>query len=112
MVVATETTAQVVDRRRLSALGSLAGALVSATTIESVAEATVQALKDCAALPAVEINLIVADSVVRIASLRPPLTDAAERDFVRQAATAEAPVVLDDDWEPGLPGAPRRVRHR
>ena len=71
LVVATETTAQVVDRRRLSALSSLAGALVSATTIESVAEATVQSLKDCAPLPAVEINLIIADRVVRIAGLRP-----------------------------------------
>ena len=40
MVVATETTAQVIDHRRLSALGALAGALVSATTIESVAEAS------------------------------------------------------------------------
>jgi serine phosphatase RsbU (regulator of sigma subunit) len=107
LVVATETTAQVIDHRRLSALGALAGALVSATTIESVAEATIQALKQCEALPAVEINLIVADRVVRIASLRPPLTSAAESEFVRKAATAQAPVVLDDDWSSGLPA--RRV---
>ena len=103
LVVATETTAQVVDRRRLSALSSLAGALVSATTIESVAEATVQSLKGCAPLPAVEINLIIADRVVRIAGLGPPLTDAAESAVVRDTATAQAPVVLDDDWKPGLP---------
>ena len=64
-------------------------------------------MKDSAELPAAEINLIVGGSVVRIASLRPPLTDAAERDLVRQAATAEAPVVLDSSWEPGLPA--RRV---
>jgi serine phosphatase RsbU (regulator of sigma subunit) len=103
LVVATETTAQVIDRRRLKSLGSLASALVSATTIESVARATVESLKDSAALPAVEINLIVADSVVRIASLRPPLTAIADREGVRRAATAESPVVLDPDWHPGLP---------
>jgi len=107
LVVATETTSGVVDRRRLRALGSLAGALVSATTIESVAEMTVRALADTAELPAVEINFIVADSVVRIASLRPPLTHPADRAILQRAATAETPLVLDDDWEAGLPA--RRV---
>ena len=107
LVVATETTAQVIDGRRLRSLGALANALVSATTIESVAEATVQSLQDSAALPTVEINLVVADSVVRIASLGPPLTSVPEREGVRQAATAQAPVVLDHDWKPGLPA--RRV---
>ena len=42
LVVATETTTQVIDRRRLAAIGSLATALVSASTIESVADATVR----------------------------------------------------------------------
>ena len=54
-----------------------------------------------------EIDLIVAESVVRINSLRRPLTVAADRDVVRRVATADAPVVLDSDWEPGLPA--RRV---
>lgn len=107
LVIANETTAQVVDRRRLSSIGALASALVSATTIESVAKATVQALHDCSDLPAVEINLIVADSVVRIASLRDPVTHADEREVVRQAATADELVVLDLAWQPGRPA--RRV---
>ncbi len=107
LVVASETTPQVVDHRRLRAAGALAGALVSATTIESVAEATVKALKGCAPIPAVEVNLIVAERVVRIASAGPPLTASTERDFVRTAANAPSPVVLDEDWIPGLPA--RRV---
>jgi serine phosphatase RsbU (regulator of sigma subunit) len=107
LVVASETTSQLVDRRRLSALGALAAALVSAKTIESVAKASVDALKDCPSLPALEINLIVAERAVRIASFGPPLTGADEREFVRKAATEPTPVVLDDDWKPGLPA--RRV---
>jgi serine phosphatase RsbU (regulator of sigma subunit) len=44
---------------------------------------------------------------VRIASVGPPLTASTERDFVRKAANEATPVVLDEDWEPGLPA--RRV---
>lgn len=103
LVVANETTAQIVDRLRLSCIGSLAGALVSATTIESVATATAQGLRDTVAITAVEINFIVGDSVVPIATPRPPLTDGTERAVLRQIATAPDPVVLDDDWDPGFP---------
>ncbi len=107
LVIATETTAQVIDRRRLASVGSLAGALVGAATIDSVAKATVHSLRDCGDLPAVEVNLIVADSVVRIAGPREPVTDADDRELLRQAVTAEAPLVLDRCWQPGLPA--RRV---
>ncbi len=107
LVIATETTAQVVDRRRLGSIGSLASSLVSATTIESVANATVRALRGCDDIPALEIDLIVGDGIVRIASLGYPVTSAADRDGIRNAATTEGPVVLDVDWEPGLPA--RRV---
>ena len=69
LVVATETTAQVVDRRRLSSIGNLASALVGATSIESVAEVTIDALRDSVPATAVEIDVVLADSVIRIASL-------------------------------------------
>ena len=69
LVVATETTAQVVDRSRLSSIGHLAGALVGATSIESVAEVTIDALRDSVPATAVEIDVVLADSVIRIASL-------------------------------------------
>ena len=68
-MVATETTAQVVDRRRLSCVGDLASALVGATSIESVAEVTIDALRDSVPATAIEIDVVLADSVVRIASL-------------------------------------------
>ncbi len=103
LVVATETTAQIVDRRRLACIGSLAGALVSTTTIESVATATVQALRNSAAITGVEIHFIVADSVVPIVTPRHPLTDVADRARLRQIAAAPDPVVLDNDWKPGFP---------
>ncbi len=107
LVVASETTLQVVDRRRLACIGSLASGLVSATTIESVADGTVNSLQAGDEITAVEINLIVGETVVRIASVGPVLSDAGDRARIREAATAAEPVVLDTDWLPGLPA--RRV---
>jgi serine phosphatase RsbU (regulator of sigma subunit) len=107
LVVATETTAQVVDRRRLSTVGALASALMGANTIEAVGQAAVDALQDTVEISAVEVNLVVADSIVRIASAPRPLTDVTDRDVVRRAAVDDTPVVLDPDWEPGQPA--RRV---
>jgi serine phosphatase RsbU (regulator of sigma subunit)/PAS domain-containing protein len=112
LVIANETTAQVVDRRRLSSLGALASALVSTTAIESVAKATIEALQDCADVPAVEISAVVADSVVRIAGSREPVTLASERELVRRAATAPDVVVLDDDWQPARTAQPARPARR
>jgi serine phosphatase RsbU (regulator of sigma subunit) len=103
LVVATETTSQVVDRRRLTGIGALATALVSTTTIESVAEATVGALADLPDLPAVEMLLLVGDSVVRIATGRQPLTGIDDRESLRAMGAAEQAVVLDADWHPGHP---------
>ena len=103
LVVATETTSQVVDRRRLAAIGSLATALVSATTIESVADATVRSLAGTPSVPTIEIHLLVGEEVIRVASPRQPLTDAADRDLLRETGSAPAPIVLDPDWTPGIP---------
>src|SRR3954449_11317082 len=63
LVVATETTAQVIDRRRLSCMGHLARALVGATSIESVTDVTLDALRDSPPATAIEIDVIVGDSV-------------------------------------------------
>jgi len=103
LVVATETTSQVLDRRRLTGIGALATALVSTTTIESVAEATVGALADLPDLPAVEILLLIGENVVRIATARQPLTGIDDRETLRAIGAAEQPIVLDADWVLGLP---------
>lgn len=103
LVVATETTAQVVDRRRLARIGQLATALVGTTTIETVAEATVGALAGCPDLPAIELHVVVDGDVVRVASPRHPLTGVDDRESLRELSSAPAPVVLDLDWRPGLP---------
>jgi Stage II sporulation protein E (SpoIIE) len=103
LVVSTETTSQVVDRRRLASIGSLATALVSAATVESVADATVRALARNPDLPAIELHLIVDDQIVRVASPRQPLTGAADRDMLRETGSAPAPIVLDPEWTDGLP---------
>ena len=68
LVVATETTAQVVDRGRLSCIGDLARALVGATSIESVTDVTIEALRDCVPATAIAIDVVLEGSVVRIAS--------------------------------------------
>src|SRR4051794_24271684 len=46
LVVATETTAQVIDRRRLRCIGHLASSLVGATSIEAITDVTLDALRD------------------------------------------------------------------
>jgi serine phosphatase RsbU (regulator of sigma subunit) len=105
LVVATETTAQVIDRRRLSCISRLAGALVGATSIESVAEVTIDALRDSVAATAVEIDVVLADNVIRIASLAAHRGEATDHALIREAANSRVPVVLDPDWEPGQPAS-------
>ena len=105
LVVATETTAQVVDRRRLSSIGDLASALVGATSIESVAEVTIDALRDSVPATAVEIDVVLADSVVRIASLRPSPRRSDRSCPHPRRGELRVPIVLDDDWEPGRPAS-------
>jgi hypothetical protein len=105
LVVATETTTQVIDRRRLSCIGDLARALVGATSIESVTDVTIDALRDCVPATAIAIDVVLADSVVRIASLPGHHADATDRALIRNAASSRLPVVLDEDWEPGRPAS-------
>ena len=105
LVIASETTAQVIDRRRLSCIGHLANALVEATSIESIMDAIIDALRDNAPAAAIEINVVLADSVVRIASPfghRAKLTDDA---LLRDVASSRRPIVLDEEWEPGRPAS-------
>ena len=103
LVVATETTAQVLDRRRLSSIGTLASALVGATSVESIAEVTIESLKDSEANKVVEIDVIVGDNTVRIASLPGHRTQRSDLVRLAEIVTADVPVVLDEGWEPGLP---------
>ncbi len=105
LVVATETTAQVVDRRRLSTIGNLASALVGTTSIESVTEVTIDALRDSVAATAVEIDVVLADSVIRIASVAHHLDEATDHALIRDAASSRVPIVLDHDWESGQPAS-------
>jgi serine phosphatase RsbU (regulator of sigma subunit) len=105
LVVATETTAQVVDRRRLSCVGNLARALVGATSIESVADVTIDALRDCVPATAIAIDVVLADSVVRIASLPGHRNRRTDQALIRDVANSRLPIVLDQEWEPGRPAS-------
>lgn len=103
LVVATETTAQVVDRRRLSCIGGLARALVGATTIESVTNVTIDALRDCVPATAIAIDMVLTDSVVRIASLPGHRAEASDHALIRAVANSSRPIVMDQAWAPGRP---------
>ena len=105
LVVATETTAQVVDRQRLRCIGDLARALVGATSIESVTDVTIDALRDRVPATAIAIDVVLADSVVRIASLPGHRAEAADHALMRDVANSRLPVVLDEEWEPGRPAS-------
>jgi serine phosphatase RsbU (regulator of sigma subunit) len=105
LVVATETTAQVIDRRRLSCVGSLARALVGATSIESVTNVTIDALRDCEPASVIAIDMVLTDSVVRIASLPGHRAEAPDHALVREVANSPRPIVLDQTWEPGRPAS-------
>jgi serine phosphatase RsbU (regulator of sigma subunit) len=105
LVVATETTAQVVDRRRLSCIGDLASALVGATSIESVADVTIDALRDCVPATAIAIDVVVADTVARIASLPGHRGETTDRALILNVATSPLPIVLDEGWEAGRPAS-------
>src|SRR3954451_17206831 len=99
LVVATETTAQVIDRRRLSCIGDLARALVDATSIESVTDATIDALRDCVPATAIAIDAVAEDRVLRIASLPGHRAEASDHTRIREVANSHRPVVLDEEWE-------------
>ncbi|HTH04487.1 MAG TPA: hypothetical protein VL916_01405, partial [Ilumatobacteraceae bacterium] len=105
LVVATETTPQVIDRRRLRCIGDLASALAGATSIESVTDATIEALRDCLPATAVAIDVVLADSVVRIASLTGHRAEATDHALIRDVASSVVAVVLDEEWEPGRPAS-------
>src|SRR3954467_4579551 len=105
LVVATETTAQVIDHRRLSCMGDLARALVGATSIESVTDATIDALRDCVSATVTAIDVVAADRVLRIASLPGHRAEATDHARIRDVANSRLPVVLDEGWEPGRPAS-------
>ena len=105
LVVATETTSQVIDRRRLRCIGDLASALVGATSVASVTDVTISALRDSISAAAVQIDVVLADSVVRIASLPGHHGEATDRVRIREMATSRHPIVLDEGWEPGRPAS-------
>lgn len=105
LVVAMETTAQVVDRRRLRCIGDLARALVGATSIESVTDVTIDALRDCVPATAIAIDVVAGGSVLRIASLPGHRAEATDHALIRDVANSRLPIVLDEGWEPGRPAS-------
>src|SRR4051812_13733889 len=105
LVVATETTAQVIDRRRLRGMGDLARALVGATSIESVTDVTIDALRGCVPATAIAIDAVADDRVLRIASLPGHRSEATDHARIRDVASSRLPVVLDEDWQPGRPAS-------
>lgn len=105
LVVATETTGQVIDRRRLRSIGELASALVGANSIESVADVTIDALRHCLPATSIAIDVVLDDSVVRIASLPGYRAEVPDQALVRELASSRRPVVLDAQWRPGRPAS-------
>src|SRR4051794_6478991 len=105
LVVATETTAQVVDRRRLSCMRDLAAALVGATSIESVTDVTIEALRDSVPVTAIAVDIVLTDSIVRIASRPGHCAEPTDHARIRDVASSGRPVVLDEEWEPGRPAS-------
>src|SRR4051794_31658968 len=105
LVVATETTDQVIDRRRLTCIGKLSSALVGTVSIESVAHVTMEALQGSVAVSALEIDVVLADSVVRIASVPGRRAEAIDHAGIRAVARSRRPVVLDEGWRPGRPAS-------
>jgi serine phosphatase RsbU (regulator of sigma subunit) len=105
LVVATETTTQVIDRRRLRCIGDLARALVGATSIESVTDVTLDALRDCVPATAIAIDVVTDAHVLRIASLPGHRSEASDHDRIRDVASSRPPVVLDEEWQPGRPAS-------
>ena len=105
LVVATETTVQVIDRRRLRCIGGLARALVGTTSIASVTDATVDALQDCVPATAIAIDAVAGDRVLRIADLPGRREDATDQARIPDVANSRVPVVLDREWEQGRPAS-------
>ena len=105
LVVATETTAQVIDHRRLRCMGDLARALVGATSIESVTDVTIDAMRDSVPATAIAIDAVAEDRVLRIASLSGHRAEATNHARIRDVANSSRPVVLDEKWEPGRPAS-------
>src|SRR3954451_13808611 len=88
LVVATETTAQVVDRQRLRCMRDLARALVGATSIESVTDVTIDALRDCVPATAIAIDAVAEDRVLRIASLPGHRAEVTDHARIRDVANS------------------------
>jgi serine phosphatase RsbU (regulator of sigma subunit) len=105
LVIANETTGEVVDRRRLRCMGDLASALVGATSIEAVSDVTISALRDRKPAKAIAIDVVLGESVVRIAGLPGHSEEAVDPALIRYVARSRLPVVLDDGWEEGLPAS-------
>src|SRR3954462_5564451 len=105
LVVATETTAQVIDHRRLRCMGDLARALVGATSIESVTDVTIDAMRDSVPATAIAIDAVAEDRVLRIASLPGHRAEVTDHARIRDVANSRHPVVLDEEWEPGWPAS-------
>ena len=105
LVIATETTAEVIDRRRLRCMGDLASALVGATSIEAVSDVTISALRDRKPAMAIAVDVVLGESVVRIAGLPGHTEEAVDPALIRYVARSRLPVVLDDGWEPGRPAS-------
>jgi hypothetical protein len=100
--VVMETTAEVVTDRRLSLLGELAAAMVTARTVTDVCRAAVAAIDGGDDVVAAEIRLWAHEQLVPVVTSETARPRRIADDALRGADWSE-PVVLDPEWVDGVP---------
>ncbi|CAN5604437.1 hypothetical protein BH10ACT1_BH10ACT1_19000 [soil metagenome] len=103
--IVTETTEEVVNRRRLESVSAMASALVTATDVAEVCRRSVAALRQWNGdVSAVEVHLRAGDHVVRVATSRRDASDGVDEATLERLIQDGSSGLLDDDWRPGHPG--------
>lgn len=100
--LSVETTREVVADRRLSLIGELAAAMVTARDVTDVCTAAVAELGGEADVVAAEVRLWVRGQLVPVATSE-AVGHHAIRDEDFAGITDAAPVVVDEGWAPGRP---------
>ncbi|QXC61105.1 SpoIIE family protein phosphatase [Aquihabitans sp. G128] len=102
--VVTETTEQVVNRRRLECVADLAAELVTAHDVAEVGRRAVASLRTCVDdIASAEVHLAVGDQIVQVATSRRAVIDGIAPEDLRGMVGGE-PRLLDPTWEEGRPG--------
>ena len=102
--VATETTAQVIDGRRLACLSDLASALVRSARVTDVGGDTVRALSRWTSdVPSADVRLFAGEELVLVASNGQGHRIVPTQEVLAAVDPSGGVTVLDDEWRPGRP---------